>query len=327
MIYKKIIHPIVKANPAKTHKLLTHLGAALSKTAPTRAIVRHVCFYRHPALRVTIAGIKFENPLGLAADFDTKIRIHNILSEVGFGFAEFRSTIAQDPQAHETTYDAIYEDIFKKHAHIKFKIPVGFTIGNAVSTQDMTTEVLNNCKAYDQIHPLGDYTTINVNIPTSNNQTVNNLQCLELFLIAIANKPHTKPIFLKIGTNISQDTMLELIKIVDQYSWVTGYNVQYDEPIPNNSSIDEFLAQLERIKFMHAHTNKIIIACGGSTGQEVYELLDAGASLVHVVGLLNQGPRAVSKISRELVSVLHKNGHGSIEMLFIKRNKVDSFTE
>ena len=44
--------------------------------------------YNHPSLSQTIHGIKFNNPIGLAAGFDKSCEVPKALEHVGFGAIE-----------------------------------------------------------------------------------------------------------------------------------------------------------------------------------------------------------------------------------------------
>ena len=51
--------------------------------------------FQDPCLATTVAGIKFSNPVGLAAGFDKNGRLTGCLSKFGFGFAEVGSITGQ----------------------------------------------------------------------------------------------------------------------------------------------------------------------------------------------------------------------------------------
>ena len=57
-----------------------------------------------------------------------------------------------------------------------------------------------------------------------------------------------------------------------------------------------------------------IIGCGGVfTGDDAYEKIRAGASLIQLItGMIFEGPQVVSEINRGLVSLLKKDGFPNI---------------
>ena len=83
-----LIRPLIfNLPPERAHKLaLQFSGLTLGK------------MYRNGALRQTLAGIEFENPVGLSAGFDKNAEAINGLSRMGFGFLELGTVT---PKAQE----------------------------------------------------------------------------------------------------------------------------------------------------------------------------------------------------------------------------------
>src|SRR3989338_5345357 len=176
-IYQKIIKPIFfKMDPENVHNRVTRLGKLLSKTPVSRAAIRSMFYYSHPALKTNVAGIDFENPLGLAAGFDKNAQLYNILPEIGFGFAELGSITGEPCQGNPKPrlfripseksilvnyglYNQGSVAISKRLAGVNFRIPIGFSVAKT-NDPSLTTEqgILDYRKAYINMHPLGAYT-------------------------------------------------------------------------------------------------------------------------------------------------------------------------
>src|SRR5690606_2795393 len=62
-----------------------------------KSIFRRLYTYEHPALEVNVAGLKFKNPIGLAAGFDKNAELVDIMDALGFGFVEI-GTVTPRPQ-------------------------------------------------------------------------------------------------------------------------------------------------------------------------------------------------------------------------------------
>ena len=90
--YRWILKPILfKFDPENVHNWFIEIGKFLGQFAITRWLTK-ICFYhKHPALEQEILGIKFKNPIGLAAGFDKNAEMIDIMSAVGFGFTEVGS--------------------------------------------------------------------------------------------------------------------------------------------------------------------------------------------------------------------------------------------
>src|SRR3990167_1530105 len=77
-----------RMDPELVHDRLTVNGQLLGRYGVTRALTAALFNYQNPLLSQEILGIKFRNPIGLAAGFDKDARLTRILPAVGFGFAE-----------------------------------------------------------------------------------------------------------------------------------------------------------------------------------------------------------------------------------------------
>ena len=351
LIYKKILKPLFfMADPEKVHNSATRTGMLLGATPVTRALVRALFTFKHPALETNVAGIHFANPVGLAAGFDKNARLHSILPEVGFGFAELGSMTGEpcagNPKPRlfrvpaEKSIIVNYglcsegcEAIAKRIANTKFRMPVGFSVAKTNDPAlDTAAGIADYAKAFRTMHPFGAYTTINVSCPnTSDGQTFGHPQNLAPLLDAIAKEAHVKPIFIKIKPDFSEAELLEVIKIVEKHDWVTGFIIsnltthrdglktgkaELDALSPRGglSGLPVQKRSNEAISFVHKHSRKIIIGCGGIfSGADAYEKIKRGASLVQLVtGLIYEGPGVVSKINKELVDLIQKDGYGRL---------------
>lgn len=68
------------------HDFFLVLGEVMGKV-PGAALVTQACLrVSHPSLATTIAGIHFENPIGLAAGFDHEAQLPEMVGSIGFGF-------------------------------------------------------------------------------------------------------------------------------------------------------------------------------------------------------------------------------------------------
>ena len=68
-----------------------------------QAIVGRMFTVSHPCLEREVFGMKFRNPVGLAAGLDKNAHVYNELSALGFGFIEV-GTITPKGQAASVTH-------------------------------------------------------------------------------------------------------------------------------------------------------------------------------------------------------------------------------
>ena len=98
-IYQKIVKPILFCfHPETMHTVFGKVGSFLGKFAISRKLTRILFYFEHPTLTQTLWGLKFTNPVGLAAWFDKDIQLCQIIWDIGFGFEEVGS-ITYEPYA------------------------------------------------------------------------------------------------------------------------------------------------------------------------------------------------------------------------------------
>src|SRR5210317_787685 len=97
-MYKFLIRPLLfLLDPEKVHHLSFTLIKLTSKIG-FAAVFRSLYQVNDKRLERELFGIKFKNPVGLAAGFDKDARLYNELSNFGFGFIEI-GTVTPKPQS------------------------------------------------------------------------------------------------------------------------------------------------------------------------------------------------------------------------------------
>jgi len=182
-----------------------------------------------------VFGLKFKNPVGLAAGFDKNAVLFNELANFGFGFIEIGTVT---PKAQEgnpkqrlfrlTTDEGIInrmgfnnEGVEAAIAQLKKnkgKLIIGGNIGKNTDTnpEDYTRDYLD---CFNALHPYVDYFVLNVSCPNvSSHAKLNDKDYLEE-LIAEVQKANTtftrsKPILLKIAPDLNNGQLDEIIELV-----------------------------------------------------------------------------------------------------------------
>ncbi|MDR2891254.1 MAG: dihydroorotate dehydrogenase 2 [Alistipes sp.] len=97
-MYKSFFRPILFRFGAERVHHLTVGGLRLVGRIPlVRAIVRRMFTLADPRLERTVLGMKFPNPVGMAAGFDKDARVYRELGMLGLGFVEV-GTVTPLPQ-------------------------------------------------------------------------------------------------------------------------------------------------------------------------------------------------------------------------------------
>ena len=294
-------------------------------------------------LTSTLFGKKIFTPIGVAAGFDKNAEVYNPLYNLGFGFVEV-GTITPEPQygnqkprvfrleedqalINRLGFNNLGSDnIFNR---IKQKKPNGFFGINIGPNKDTVNRIEDYLKCFKKFYNLGDYITINISSPnTENLRNFHNKTELEELLEAIQSekmKLDTKiPLAVKISPNIENNKIEIIAELLKKYSVdiliVSNTSDKNRENLKNINKLEkgglsgkpiELLSNVLINKFYKLIGKKIkIIGVGGvDSGQGAFEKITNGASLVQLyTGMVYKGPNIASIISNELINILKKQG-------------------
>jgi len=296
---------------------------------------------RHPKLVREVFGIKFENPVGLAAGFDKDAKLFDELASFGFGFVEI-GTVTPLPQegnpkprlfrlkednALINRMGFNNEGIEAAVARLRRKksnIIIGGNIGkNKVTPNEKAVADYEIC--FEKLFPYVDYFAVNVSSP--NTPGLRDLQEKEP-LTALLNslqkinnqKEKRKPILLKIAPDLTNEQLDDIIEIVadTKIDGVVATNTTIGrkglktnktkvEAIGNGGLSGKPLKarSTEVIKYLADKSNKAfpIIGVGGiHSAEDALEKIDAGATLVQVyTGFIYEGPALIKRINKAII--------------------------
>ncbi len=227
------------------HDSFVALGEMLGNIPGGRALVRAVCGYEHPSLKIKTLGIDFQNPVGLAAGFDKDARLTKIIPSVGFGFME-SGTVTQfsyggnpgrrllrlpDDRSLIVYYGLknIGAEAIKTKLPrlLPFKIPVGLNIGKT-NRADIKGEqsVEDYVATYRMLAPYFTYATLNVSCPNAEDgRLFQDPQLLDALLMAFSKEKKRGPLFLKISSDLTVREVDEILAVVQKYPFVDGFVV------------------------------------------------------------------------------------------------------
>ncbi len=290
------------------------------------------------SLEREVFGIKFPNPVGLAAGFDKNAELFSELSNFGFGFIEI-GTITPLPQPgnekkrifrlHEDKslinrlgFNNKGVDYVKNRLENKGKIIIGGNIGKNKSTPN-SNALDDYLICFNDLYDYVDYFAINISSPnTPNLRDLQDKKPLTTLVKKLNKhrykKNKIKPILLKISPDLSKSQLLDIISVIktENLDGVIATNTTVRrENLESNPKITKELGGLsgkklasksnQVIKFIHKNSNGSfpIIGVGGVfSAKDVIEKLKCGASLVQVyTGFIYEGPDIVKKINRELI--------------------------
>jgi dihydroorotate dehydrogenase len=309
----------VDAERAHRHALaLARLARPLSLLRPPRWDVRNP---------VDAFGLRFRNPLGLAAGYDKDGTAWRALAALGFGHVEI-GTVTPRPQPGNprprvirlTEQRALVnrmgfpsEGADAVAARMRGRRPGGVVLGvsigpNADTPPDRRVE--DYLTLVDRFAGPADYLAVNVSSP--NTAGLRDLQgeALEPLLRAVVDRAAGEaPVLVKLSPDLPDVAPVVAAAeragvhgIITSNTTVTRPLVEAD-PGPGGLS-GAPLAELARrsLEAVLRATRLPVIACGGvMTPADAQERLDAGAALVQIyTGLVYAGPRLVRHIVRTL---------------------------
>lgn len=337
-MYKSLIRPVLfKFDPEEVHhftfSMLKNFGFLTRLFLPKPI--------EDKRLEREVFGLKFKNPVGLAAGFDKNAVLFNELADLGFGFVEIGTVTpkAQAGNPKKRLFRLIedggiinrmgfnnegLEAAIEKLKSNKGKIIIGGNIGkNTDTSPEHYTQDYLQC--FEGLHPYVDYFVLNVSCPNvGSHAKLEDVDYLRELITAVKeiNRAKTvqKPVLLKIAPDLNHRQLDEIVDLIAE--------TKIDGVIVSNTSVNreglktspEVLAQIgngglsgkpirERstamIKYISDKSNRAfpIIGVGGiHSARDAMEKLDAGASLVQLyTGFIYEGPQLINDINKELL--------------------------
>lgn len=338
----KLIRPIIFFcfTAEQAHHLVVTLLKVLRYIPFSGTIIRLFFNYTNPKLEKEVFGIKFKNPVGLAAGFDKNGDMYNELSNFGFSFIEIGSLTphAQDgnpkPRCFRVPEDkAIINrmginnngvkyavEYLKKH-HPNCIIGGNISKSTGISNEDAPKDYE---KSFAILYDFVDYFVLNVSCPNVKDlcklQNITALSEIIDRLLALRRYfDDYRPILLKLSPDIpfSQlDEIIDLVLVSGLDGVIATNTTQSREGLSTSKeAIDSignggmsgaplFARSLEVVKYITKKTEGQlpIIAVGGiMTPEQAETMLNAGASLVQVYsGFIYNGPGFVKDINKHL---------------------------
>jgi len=336
-MYKSVIRKILfHYDPEKIHHFTFSMIKGLMKIPFIPGICRSMFTIEKPSLERELFGLKFKNPVGLAAGFDKNAVLFDEFSNYGFGFVEV-GTVTPKPQPgnpkkrifrlkedealvnrmgfNNDGADAIVERLRKR----KTNIIIGGNIGkNKVTPNENAIDDYLIC--FEKLFDVVDYFVVNVSSPnTPNLRALQDKEPLTDLLRTLQTennkKESPKPILLKIAPDLTDSQLMDIIDIVNttKIAGVIATNTTISREGLQSEHRNETGGlsgkpvrerSTEVIRFLAEKSGKSfpIIGVGGiHSAQDAKEKLAAGADLIQLyTGFIYEGPGLVKEINKSL---------------------------
>lgn len=341
-MYKIVRSVLFLFDPEKIHYFTAKLIRITLAIPGMKSLWRKLYRVEDPRLEREVFGIRFPNPVGLAAGFDKNAAMYNDLAYCGFGFIEIGTITPKGQPGNDKPrlfrlkadegiinrmgfnnegVEAAIENLKKR----KTPVIIGGNIGkNKVTANEDANQ--DYALAFEALFDYVDYFVVNVSSPNTPNlralqekEPLTNL--LRSLQVLNAQKAQRKPILLKIAPDLSDDQLDDIIEIVQE--------VSLDGVIATNTTISREnlktpAAEVERIgagglsgKPVRARSTEVIrylaeksgkafpiIGVGGiHSADDALEKLAAGADLVQLyTGFIYEGPALVKRINKAILA-------------------------
>lgn len=345
-MYKFFIRPILFLFPPETvHHIVSFVLKYSFKVPGIKKLVKKSYSYSHPSLERTVFGLKFPNPVGLAAGFDKNADLFNELDSFGFSFIEI-GTVTPKPQQGNpkprcfrlTLDEALINRMGFNNKGVSYakkklllrrsKVIIGGNIGkNTLTPNESAINDYTHC--FLELYPVVDYFVVNVSCPNiANLKELQDRDYLFRILTSLVNlrskQKEYKPILIKVSPDLLDHQLEDTIDVAMELA-IDGFvatntttsrenlktPLSMVEQIGNGGLSGKPIAKrsTELIKKIASRTNgkMPIIGVGGIMNPEdTIEKLNAGASLVQVyTGFIYSGPSIAKSICKSIIAKDH----------------------
>lgn len=336
-MYKLFVRPVLFwFDPEEVHYFTFRLIRLLNKIPFVSTIIKKLYHVEDASLERELFGLKFKNPVGLAAGFDKDAKLFSELSNFGFGFIEIGTlTPKAQPGNDKKRLFRLKEDsaIINRmgfnnggveEAVLRLKKNKNVLIGGNIGKNKVTPneDAVNDYKiCFNALFDYVDYFVVNVSSPnTPNLRALQDKEPLMNLLkdlqVENSKRDKKKPILLKIAPDLTNEQLLDIIDIVSETKIdgiiATNTTISRDgltsenktevgglsgKPLTNRST--------EVIRFLSEKSNKAfpIIGVGGiHSVEDALEKLEAGADLIQLyTGFIYEGPKLIKDINKALI--------------------------
>lgn len=346
-IYEKIIRPILfNVSPETAHEIgIEALKLGLSTKFARNFIAKKNEYETYGELERF--GLKFKNPLGIAAGFDKNGIVVNQLSALGFGFVEV-GTMTFNPQNgnEKPRLFRLPEDkalinrlgfnnegtpkIVERLKKINSNCVLGVNIGKNKNVPNEAA-VENYLQSFNLAHEVADYIAVNVSSPNTPNlrelQKAENLEELLTTLQKRNRELSAKPLLVKIAPDLSDPEIeaiadialrLNLSGVIATNTTISRENLKTEIAETGGLSgkpLRQKSTQIISKIYKYSNGKLPVIGVGGIfTAEDAFEKIAAGATLIQAyTGFIYQGMSFARDVNSGLQKILKEKGFANLD--------------
>lgn len=293
----------------------------MSARLPVLPLLADAC-YGAPDLPMALAGLKFPNPIGLAAGMDKAAAAVPMWERLGFGFAELGGVTRHAQTGNDTPRmfravtdralvnrmgfnnpgaEAMAEALRGWRKREQWPIhPIGINLGKSKVTP-LEEAADDYAFSFRTLQGLADFFVVNVSSPnTLNLRELQDKSALDEILKTLRAVNAAVPLFIKIAPDLSTEAIDDVLDLATTHSLagIVATNTTIERPSPTDAQCKKIYAETgglsgvplrarstEIIAHIYKNTKGAlpIIGVGGIfTADDAWEKITAGASLVQV---------------------------------------------
>jgi len=344
LLFQQIMQPMLFAMSAEAAHQATIAALRLGLAAGPGVL-------SDPRLEQELWGIKFSNPIGMAAGFDKHAEVVSPLFKLGFGAVELGSVTPQAQPGNPRP--RVFRDIAAGAVINRYGFPsvgvekftervtrlraqgplpgvLGINLGKNKSQDDPVADYLTGMRATAQI---ADYWIINVSSP--NTPGLRDLQQRGALteLLAAAQQLRTEiashvPLLLKIAPDLTDEALADIVNtsLTQNISGLIISNTTITRPGGLDPAFAAQAGGLSGRPLMNLSTRVLrevwrasggnipLIGAGGiDSAETAYAKIRAGASLVQLyTGMIYAGPGLIPALFTGLLDLLARDGFGHL---------------
>jgi dihydroorotate dehydrogenase len=335
MIYQRLARPILfrlgGGDAEAAHEWTLRRLAGLARQPAALAALRRRYAVSAPR---TVFGVRFANPVGLAAGMDKDGRALPAWPALGFGFIEV-GTVTRHPQPGNPKprvfrlpasralinrmgfNNAGAEALAARLAALgRLPVPLGVSLGKSKVTplDEAVDDYVHSLRA---LRPYADYVAVNVSSPnTPGLRALQDKEQLATLLDALRAEAGGTPVLVKVAPDLTDHALGELLDVCAGYGVAglvaTNTTVSREGLAPADerrageagglSGRPLTQRALDVVTFVTKRSELPVVGVGGiMAAEDALRMFDAGASLVQLyTGLIYAGPALVKAINRGL---------------------------
>jgi dihydroorotate dehydrogenase len=332
-LYERCFKPILfSMDPERVHHLTL---LALKTLCRTPWLLNLISGPIDQRLAKEVFGIRFPNPIGLAAGFDKNGVALTAWEALGFGFVEAGTITARaqpgnpvprifrisDQEAlinrlgfNNEGAEKIGERLERLRRSSRWpKIPVGINIGKTMSValEEAASDYL---ESFRRLQGIGDYFVLNVSSPnTPGLRKLQEKRAIGDLFHVIQQHNRGKPLLVKIAPDLTREQVDEILALAQEHqlAGIIATNTTTDQQaIPAEMRQSGGLSgkplrtrSLEMLRHIRTRSSLPVVSVGGiMNADDARERFDAGAELIQLyTGFVYRGPHLVREIAKSLV--------------------------